>query len=371
MSEFRRRLMMGAVSGGGQLPAGYILNQKGTITSPVNMITPSNDCDLQLASIRAATHGYVCYLSDGVLQARQLSDSDFRYYANGDSVSIDSTMDYFIKLPEFWWSCKNVDNDADIVEIAFSINDPHDDTWHHWLGNTFIGAFLGVISSNVLRSIPGVSRTETSFANHKAAGLARGAGYSITTYEVHQMMCILCAGYYHTLRPEAQFSNIANQGTLLAGGMTDVFVSNSANAGKLWGIECWDGPIQWIGNIADSVYNGNVVILNRDGTTKRTSAGAAGQAWRTITKMRLGAYADFISKATAGSDTVNYYVGSGRVINANNGITPQRCAGAGHVDGDAGGWSTSRLNSFDVVSAGWQNGYARLEYNGPYTIINS
>lgn len=359
----RRRGIIGDNSGGGVTLQGYIIDQTGTYTDPAQMITTTTDSDIQIGIIRSNSHLYECGQVNGILQCRQLNDSNKLQYSDGTTLTPTIGKDIFMKLPEFWWSCKDIDSDGDIFEVIFSADNPKNNNWFHWDGNTFIGAYTGYIENGLLYSLSGKTISRGVFEDSLLSGVSRGAGYSVTTYETCKIMALLIAGYKHLLSVVSSQKSASTTGNQDNHGMTDD-VPTSNNLNNLWGIEDWDNPYhpQWLGNIGKDSSNGDIKIMNPNRTEViRTSSGGLVTGWGVVNKIRAGQFCDIFAKKSNDPNTAGaYYNCNGRVM-SNNDIRALRSVGTYNTGGLFGVDIHPQYGSYTACS--------RLEYTGNYQII--
>lgn len=366
--------MMGAVGGGSPLlVSSYTIDQTGTYSAPNQMVRDRDATVFQM--IYAASHLYVGYLDNGVLQCKQVSDTDKTLYADGTSVSYDANNDLFMKLPRFWWKCENVDGSADKMKFSFTMDDPKSASWYEWEGDTFIGAYKGYKdSANKLRSISGITPSGgVSFGNWKTYSRNKGSGYQMVTYEAHQMMALLFYGYFGTLDSQATIgygnnTNGKTTGLANARGMGNGQTNNSIN---YWGLENWWGDMEeFVDNLLTANNTGTVAIYNREGSVVRyitTFADSGGYGtYFGITKMLLGTYGDLMPLAYKNSNFSQYYCDTGGVSKIANRVGNR----GGSGNNQNGGISRLELVEYGNRADGFVANTVgtRLLYKGPYQI---
>lgn len=354
--SFRRRLMMG--QRGGSIGY-YTIDQTGTYSDPSDMIRDREVAGIQ--AIRNASHLYVGELVNGVLQCKQVSDTDKTKYADGTSVVLDGNKDMFMKLPQFWWKSENVDNNADKVKISFSITQENE--WHEWAGNVFIGTYAGYVENNKLFSRNGVNRTTSiSYNNSKTYASNKGAGYRLYTYEAHNIIALLAFGYYgstsvYDIVGHGQGGGL---GACDSFGMNDTAAAESdvLNASNMWGIETYYYNA-WIDNIK-TVGAKVVKICDTNGNELRRVSGVSNTSGdKTVKKMLLGNYADLLPKEQLSTLVYDVYYATMSTITQ----TANRIGRVGWFN--LCGKQVASQPTETLGSTG-----ARLLYEGSYNIID-
>lgn len=345
----------------------YTIDQTGTYSSPSQMVRDRSVAGIQ--AIFKASHLYVGELVNGTLRCKQVKDTDKTQYLNGDSVVYTSTNDLFMKLPQFWWKCEDIDNNADIVKLSFSMEDPEDSSWHEWNGNTFIGVYKGYISDSKLYSHSGVTPTRTqSYNTFNTAATNRGNGYSMVTYESHRIMALLGYGILGTLNAQAAIGKgNTTQGKVT--GYCDYLGMNNGTDKKsinFWGIENWWGDCYEVMKNVKSSSSASVAnVYNLDGTLNRSvNTVSSGSTNAIPAKMVLGTEADLFMKLSGGTSTSSYYSDIFRISGANRFYT-RSCYGSSDNGGLSAIYTILSSNTATSSYCG-----CRLEYNGNYEIIS-
>lgn len=364
MSEFRRRLMM---AGGSGSIGYYTIDQTGTYSDPAQMVRDRDVSGIQ--AIRSASHLYVGELVNGVLQCKQVSDTDKTKYADGTSVVLDGEKDMFMKLPQFWWKIEEVGNNSDIVKFSFCMSPKTG--WNEWEGNTFIGVYKSSVSSNKVYSRSGLTTTGNIYwGNYKTYARNRGAGYSLETYDFVRIFSLLFWGYYGTLNGkdvigDGNSSAFPTTGGCDSLGMTDTnALNNGGNSINCWGIEDWWACCgEWVDDL--KTKRPYVYFLDYNGNTIRTFTRTTTQSTNTITKMYWGNDADMLPKAWASSLNENYYATWGVYMNNINEYYADRGGEGGTDRRNVCGFSfnlRNNITSSNTIAA-------RLQYKGNYQII--
>lgn len=294
MSEFRRRLMMGMMGGGGIT---NVIRIDQTISDPNKMI--SGDVNGEVVKwIRENSHRVLAKkTAEGMITYCRLDDSNSNFYHDGSAAVLDGTQgDVFVKLPTFYYAGTEGNN----VEITFS-RKPFEGSIE-WDTNILIGVYESYNNGGKAYSRNGEESTRGfSQADWKRYAKARGTGYQLVDWQMH---CVLGCLYY------AMYGNTNCQATIGAGvssydkingqtdalGMTDTKASTNGNSQSInfWGLENWWGnKFEWMeeDNIGtnmstyDPVTKGsrNVAVPDYTGYYPK--------------KMKFGKYLDLIARS--------------------------------------------------------------------------
>lgn len=306
MSEFRRRLMMGMMGGGGMT---NVIRIDQTISDPNKMI--SGDVNGEVVKwIRENSHRVLAKkTAEGMITYCRLDDSNSNFYHDGSAAVLNGTQgDVFVKLPTFYYAGTEGNN----VEITFS-RKPFEGSIE-WDTNILIGVYESYNNGGKAYSRSGVESTRSvSQAYWKRYAKARGTGYQLVDWQMH---CVLGCLYY------AMYGNTNCQATIGAGvssynkingqtdalGMTDTKASTNGNSQSInfWGLENWWGnKYEWMeeDNIGtnmstyDPVTKGsrNVAVPDYTGYYPK--------------KMKFGKYLDLIARSDDpknGGNSVGY-----------------------------------------------------------------
>lgn len=249
---------------------------------------------------------------------------------NNDTNYTDQDRYVFMKLPQFWFKCVPTE-----VGVAVSFTHDYsiaDSTWNEWDGNTFIGCYETNIqgvddqTENPSDLSPNDCYLDANLSDFASTGfswlagrtMARncGQGFSMITYEAHQIMEILFYAYYGDVDSQAvcgignsvsswSSSRYSNGRQLVETSMIDTCAGdNSANI-IFWGLENWWGNVyEWVDNLQILGYDQEnhtitIGILEIDGTIKRTVVINAPNDYLDgcKTKNVWGKYADVIPAA--------------------------------------------------------------------------
>ena len=314
-----------------------------TKTAPAQMITGDVNGDV-IKWLRNNSHRYlVKKTAEGKVAMCQLSDFDSNVFAaDGSEASLDGTMgDVMVHIPTFYYRVQEIAGDK--WEIDFSLIDLGEE-WNKYDGNQLIGAYEGYVSSGKLFSQSGVdSAGNITQPNFKSYARARGNGYTITTWEQHNIMAVL---FY------AEYGNTNSQGVIGSGtdsyqkqtgqtdslGMEDTHAETNGNTMSInfWGLENWWGnKYEFVDNVVVNPVSVNGIwrITEKDGTSRDVQGATASEVgWLYPKVMRVGQHLDMIPKTVGGSTSSSlcdgfYYspntsrvvLRSGNYANANGG----------------------------------------------------
>lgn len=346
----------------------YTIDQTGTYSAPADMVRDRNVEGIN--TIRSASHLYVGELVNGILQCKQVSDTDKTLYADGTNVVLDGNKDLFMKLPKFWWKMEEVDSNSDIVKFSFCMSQKSG--WNVWEGNEFIGVYQANVVSNLAYSRSGVTPASGVYwANFKNYARNRGNGYTLVTYEQHRMMAILMFGYIGTLNGRdiigvGESDGLATTGQCDSLGMTDTSaLNNGENSINYWGLEHWWGATgEWVDNL--KYKRGTLSILNIQGNVVRTISLTNVLNTNDVEQMLWGENIDIIGKSYASSLNGTYYSTWFPRVTSSYDFYAQRGGDGQHVRTNA---STLAFNYRNNVTASSQV-TSRLCYKGDYEIVD-
>jgi hypothetical protein len=296
-----------------------------TISDPASMISGDVNGE-HIRLIRENSHRYYGEYnnSDASMTIYQLDDTNSNLFANGKSASSYKN-NRFMRLPRFWY--KAIEKPTDIWHIGFYYGETAPDTtWKEWDGNDLIGAYRGVISgsfsssSTYLMSQSGISliNPNNSSVNVKqkqwsSYATRNGAGFSLTKWKHHCVMCLLFYATYGTT-DSSSFFGTSPSGNDTCGfsdnsGMTDI--PYSARQTCFWGIEDWvSDKVEYFGNVSYSINAGDYwsyIVKEDDGTSRSIISPLTGsRPSGHISKMIIGEHLDMFPKEVSGTATTGY-----------------------------------------------------------------
>ena len=336
------------------------------------MINVNSGVESRINDIHNASHCYVCELVNGVLQAKQLSDSDKTLWVDGTTATVEANQDVMMKLPRFWWKAIPDENDDDICEINFTMDNPEDNTWFEWEGNTFIGVYKGYVSDSKLYSHSGNvgAYTRTTLNNYRNYARNRGTGYTLLTYEVIQILALLGFGRLKRLNPYNVYgttgvnSDPQTRGQCDNLGMTD---GRNGSYTSFWGLESYitgSGLSEIVDNISRGTDLFNILDTSNLSSVKRVVSCPSyysGNSW--CKKIKLGAYGDVFPKEVTTSKPSNTAAGYGGYVNiTNNGFVHNNYANTNNT-------SFVSLSATSGTGTALIYASSRLCYKGNYQII--
>lgn len=336
-----------------------LLNQ--TITDPATMITKVYD-DGGIDMIRANSHRYVCKLVDGIMQAKQLQDTNGTLYLDGSTANLTGGEgDVMMKLPKFYYRATEQETDKWLIDFVYGAM-PSDD-YNYWDGRDFIGVYEGYVANNGVYSYSGVaSRASISQANFKLYASNRGAGYSLIKWKHHSIMAFLFFAQYLNTNSQSMCGHGTNSNAKATGqtnllGMEDTVadVNGDSQSINYWGLENWWGN--------KSEFLDDITLLNGVFTAEGVSISVLNFSSVYPKKMYIGNGLHPICTSAGASDSTGFcdmYILS-------SSTTPKVAYRSGAKNGTDGGVVFAVIadsNTYTNSSIG-----SRLAYRGEYKII--
>lgn len=336
-----------------------------TKTSPSQIITGDVNGDV-IKWIRNNSHRYLAKkTAEGKVTICQLSDGNSGIFAgDGSTAPLDGSMgDVMVHVPTFYYRVQEITDGK--WEIDFSLLELGEE-WNKYDGNQLLGAYEGYVSDGKLYSRSGVdSAANIGQSTFKSYARARGNGYTLTTWEQHNVMAVL---FY------AEYGNTNSQGVIGSGtdsyqkqtgqtdslGMEDTHAETNGNTMSInfWGLENWWGnKYEFIDNVVVNPVAANGIwrITEKDGHTRDVQGATEETAnWYYPKSMHVGQHLDMIPKILGGStssslcDGFYYNPITGRVVRR-SGSGAAALGGCVCVDAylgasDAGGAYGARLS---------------------------
>ena len=218
--------------------------------------------------------------------------------------------DVMVHVPTFYYRVQEIADGK--WEIDFSLLELGEE-WNKYDGNQLLGAYEGYVNDGKLYSRSGVdSAANIGQSTFKSYARARGNGYTLTTWEQHNVMAIL---YY------AEYGNTNCQATIGSGtdsyqkhtgqtdslGMADTHAETDGNTMSInfWGLENWWGnKAEWVDNVVvnPSSVNGVWRITDKDGHSRDVQGFASPTGeWAYPKSVVLGQHLDMVGKTLGGS----------------------------------------------------------------------
>lgn len=351
---------------------------------------------------RIRDHSFVCLgyqdRDTGYLDCYPTDKTDKLQLIDGTQLGeglLSSTADMFMKLPEFWWKCEDIDDDPDYVKITFTDFEPEtNEGWNHWKGNTFIGVYKGYIDNghdNIYRSIMAVEpENDSTFAEFKDAATSRNFygmhNYSLISYQSHCIMALLGYGWFGSTDAASivgfggQTDEMVNfhlyiyprtTGGCDIKGMTDTVAGVDGDDGStnFWGLEDWWGDNEeLIDNVVTSSEEGDITVykegynFNNAPIIKEIKGEVN---WGPIHKFVMGSEADLIPSLcdNDASDYTVAYSSCGGIDTPNAGMYALRS-----------GISNYMGNNLSYIYFYYEDDYegacSRLQFVGSYRIYD-
>ena len=314
-----------------------------TKTSPSQIITGDVNGDV-IKWIRNNSHRYLTKkTAEGKVTICQLSDGNSGIFAgDGSTAALDGSMgDVMVHVPTFYYRVQEIADGK--WEIDFSLLELGEE-WNKYDGNQLLGAYEGYVNDGKLYSRSGVdSAASIGQSTFKSYARARGNGYTLTTWEQHNVMAVL---FY------AEYGNTNSQGVIGSGtdsyqkqtgqtdslGMEDTHAETNGNTMSInfWGLENWWGnKYEFIDNVVVNPVAANGIwrITEKDGHTRDVQGATEETAnWYYPKSMHVGQHLDMIPKTLGGSTSSSLCDGfyynpttdcvvrrSGDIANANGG----------------------------------------------------
>jgi len=300
-------------------------------TSPSQIVTGDVNGDV-IKWIRNNSHRYLAKkTAEGKVTICQLSDGNSGIFAgDGSTAALDGTMgDVMVHVPTFYYRVQEIADGK--WEIDFSLLELGEE-WNKYDGNQLLGAYEGYVNDGKLYSRSGVdSAGNIGQSTFKTYARARGNGYTLTTWEQHNVMAVL---FY------AEYGNTNSQGVIGSGtdsyqkqtgqtdtlGMEDTHAETNGNTMSInfWGLENWWGnKYEFIDNVIVNPVSANGIwrITEKDGHTRDVQGAIEETAsWYYPKSMHVGQHLDMIPKTLGGStssslcDGFYYNPITGRVV---------------------------------------------------------
>lgn len=328
-------------------------------TSPSQIVTGDVNGDV-IKWIRNNSHRYLAKkTAEGKVTICQLSDGNSGIFAgDGSTAALDGSMgDVMVHVPTFYYRVQEIADGK--WEIDFSLLELGEE-WNKYDGNQLLGAYEGYVNDGKLYSRSGVdSAANIGQSTFKTYARARGNGYTLTTWEQHNVMAVL---FY------AEYGNTNSQGVIGSGtdsyqkqtgqtdtlGMEDTHAETNGNTMSInfWGLENWWGnKYEFIDNVIVNPVSANGIwrITEKDGHTRDVQGATEETAnWYYPKSMHVGQHLDMIPKTLGGSTSSSLCDGfyynpttsrvvrrSGSVANANGGcvcVSANSAASSADVD---------------------------------------
>jgi hypothetical protein len=281
-------------------------------TSPSQIVTGDVNGDV-IKWIRNNSHRYLAKkTAEGKVTICQLSDGNSGIFAgDGSTAALDGSMgDVMVHVPTFYYRVQEIADGK--WEIDFSLLELGEE-WNKYDGNQLLGAYEGYVNDGKLYSRSGVdSAANIGQSTFKTYARARGNGYTLTTWEQHNVMAVL---FY------AEYGNTNSQGVIGSGtdsyqkqtgqtdtlGMEDTHAETNGNTMSInfWGLENWWGnKYEFIDNVIVNPVSANGIwrITEKDGHTRDVQGATEETAnWYYPKSMHVGQHLDMIPKTLGGS----------------------------------------------------------------------
>ena len=265
---------------------------------------------------------------------KEIKPSNKTQYIDGSTVPND--VDVMVEIPKVYWKFTNVTNGYEMRISNYKIDSSYD-CYAHKVGGVekdyiYVGAYLGYVEGNKLRSRSGVSPTvNTTLTQFRNYAHNVGSGYQQWNWFTLLLLQNLYLLAYKNLNSQqALGQGVSNASSKVNTGGTNTkgMIFGSSNGGQqvsFLGIEDFYGNIwQWV----DGMYfDGSRILVvsdNRNFNDNRSGFVSVGNA-STVSSGRISkvigtSQGGFFPKQCSGSDTT-YYCDYGRVSSGYFGIS--------------------------------------------------
>lgn len=354
-----------------------------TLNGTAQTLNPSTGkhANAALQAIRDSSHLYMGKFGNGTMALRQLKDDDGTKYADDNSnANMDGTDgDHYLRInAPFYIKRVSGSNSGDTVVYGVAVGGKPDSTWKQVISpNDLLGVHEAIASdtgnntNGVLYSKSGADSTgNISQANFKQKARNKGTGFSLVTWEWHNIMAMLFYGWYGRTNAQAQCGSGASAysgATRYTGlkdslGMTDTDSTNgNTDNTKFWGIENWWGcKYEWVDNV---VVDARVWKVTDKNGTQRT-AGTGASTSNCIQKMLLSENLDMIPTAVVSDSNYTTYYCDRYTQSADNSRVVARSFSNAYAHGGVACVYAFNDSSYTNTSFG-----SRLAFNG--TIVEA
>lgn len=353
----------------GSLHGSYVIKQGTNISEPSLLIEagdggfgkddPYGETSI-FSWLKLNSHAYVgkWNYETNKLDLWQLKDDDFTKFADGsdatDYITDDVEQGYnvFMKLPKFWYKdTVDIEDNVHFYAANYEI-----EGYNEWDDTQLFGVYEAYVDTNVadadrvVRSISEVNSTgnithtkykEYSRNDNDGKVIANDKGFSLITFEQHNIMAWLFYGYYgsthaqHILGYGTTAGNTTDinkiTGLRDTDGMNDSTVGGNTTSIKFWGLENWWGnKSEWIDNLVMDTDNQTCKILDLAGNFKDSYKFTAGKQ-ACISKIHGKGKGYLFPEATSGTDYDKYFADYFNY--GNSGCVARRSSIAGYPGG--------------------------------------
>lgn len=341
--------------------------------------TTGQHANAALQALRDASHLYMGKASNGSMALRQLKDNDGTKYADDNSTAnMDGTDgDHYLRIGvEFYLKRVSGSDSGNQVTYCLAVGgQPEGTGWKQIITpNDLLAVHEATATdttnntSGTLRSISGGQSTGSiSQANFKQKARNGGTGFSLVTWEWHNIMALLFYAWYGRTNAQAQCGTGADSYTRTLGtkdslGMTDTDSTNgNTDNTKFWGIENWWGcKYEFVDNV---VVDARVWKVTDKSGTQRT-AGTGASTNNCIKKMLLSENLDMIPTEVVSDSNYTTYYCDRYYQSADNSRVVRRSSYSANANG---GVASVDANNDASVTYAYRG--SRLAFNG--TIVEA
>lgn len=197
-------------------------------------------------------------------ETKEINPNNKTKYTDGSTVPND--VDVMVRLPKFYWKFINTSNGYEILVCKGKKDESYDCYAHKVNGvekdNIYIGAYLGYVENDKLRSITNILPTVNKpLTNFRTYANNVGKGYHVFNYNSLLALQILFILSYKNLNSQSALGlGLVSNNSLTKNGLTDklgmLYGNNTATAICFLGVEnLWGNVRQWADGLrSDSNY---------------------------------------------------------------------------------------------------------------------
>lgn len=350
-----------------------VKDENGTVQTLVNGVHQNT----ALQRLRSSSHLYMGYNVDGTERLFQLKDDDGTTFIDGTTADMTGgDGDHWMRIGEPFYIKRTEGVDSgDVVTYGLAVGGKPDSTWKQLITpNDLIGVKEAIAedtgdnATGKLYSKSGAASTASiSQANFKTKARNGGEGFTLVTWEWHNIMAFLFWGWYGNTNSQGICGRGSDSYWRYTGGkdsygMRDTDSTNgNTDSSKFWGLEdWWSYRYEAVDNMSISNYVWTVTDV-KSGSTR--SAGTGGSSSGFIKKLLLSENLDLIPTAVGG-DGSTYYCDYYSQSTGTYIFNRARSAGAGY------GGITFAHAQYSSTVKGESRG-TRLAYHGDIEIVQS
>ena len=294
------------------------------ITDPATMITGDIN-GISIVEIRKNSHRYLGkYTASGQMTICQLDDSDSTKFKDGSTAELTGAQgDVFVKLPHFWYSLQEIEQDVWKVGFFYGNNAPLEGVWNEWSGTDLLGAYEGYISNSKLYSRSGITistatTSKQSLTTVNSAAIKRGNGFSCLPMKWYNILNLLFYATYGNTSIYTVFIPIS--GNYTTGASNNLGMIDGGTGCNFFGVEELVASYlgNFIGNVLvdyDSASKTHIWKITEDDGSIREIIGTMESGY--VQKMVFGSNADIIPAKGNGTSSQGFCINFTRAASSN------------------------------------------------------